>query len=336
MSAEAGNVYRSNRLPFIDNLYTIGILLVLFGHSHSSDWGTFSGTVLESAINFIYLFHMPLFFFIAGNLFMNSKSMEKLGYGIWIRDKAIKLLTPYLVLSLLAAVPKYYFETGTISGLVSSVVKGILAPRLGVWGHFWFIPVLLFVYVFFGLLKKLIPNVKWLITEALMISLILYFMPIQTMWLGWSDVKAVCIFFAVGMLIHEIEGVDDYKKTYCILGMVVGIVVSLIIAPRCNGNPAFSLVAALLMISVCCLVSRLIRENRFCTYISKHNFTIYIYSWLFQAIVMYLCDRFHFQWYVESPIMFLSGLLMPLAMITIYEHLRKIQNPVFNLILGVK
>lgn len=134
MSAEAGNVYRSNRLPFIDNLYTIGILLVLFGHSHSSDWGTFSGTVLESAINFIYLFHMPLFFFIAGYLFMNSKSMEKLGYGIWIRDKAIKLLTPYLVLSLLAAVPKYYFETGTISGLVSSVVKGILAPRLGVWG----------------------------------------------------------------------------------------------------------------------------------------------------------------------------------------------------------
>ena len=336
MSAEAGNVYRSNRLPFIDNLYTIGILLVLFGHSHSSDWGTFSGTVLESAINFIYLFHMPLFFFIAGYLFMNSKSMEKIGYGIWIRDKAIKLLTPYLVLSLVAAVPKYYFETGTMSGLVSSVVTGILEPRIGVWGHFWFIPVLLVVYVFFGLLKKLIPNVKWLITEALMISLILYFMPIQTMWLGLSDVKAVCIFFAVGMIIHEIEDKVEYKKEYCLLGIAVGVIVTLIIAPKCNGNSVLSLIAALLMITACWLASRLIRENRFCSYISRHNFTIYIYSWLFQAVVMYLCDRLHFQWYVESPIMFFLGLFAPLAMITVYERLRKIQNLVFDLILGVK
>lgn len=30
----------SKRYPKIDILYTIGILQVLFGHSHSSDWST--------------------------------------------------------------------------------------------------------------------------------------------------------------------------------------------------------------------------------------------------------------------------------------------------------
>lgn len=48
----------SKRYPKIDILYTIGILLVLFGHSHSSDWSTFEGTILQSAIEFVYTFHM--------------------------------------------------------------------------------------------------------------------------------------------------------------------------------------------------------------------------------------------------------------------------------------
>lgn len=96
----------SKRYPKIDILYTIGILLVLFGHSHSSDWSTFEGTILQSAIEFVYTFHMPLFFFIAGYLFINSKSIERVGYGKWIKEKSMKLLTPYLVLSIAALVPK--------------------------------------------------------------------------------------------------------------------------------------------------------------------------------------------------------------------------------------
>lgn len=68
------------RCSYIDNLYTIGTVLVLVGHSHSSDWSTFSGTIFEKIVIFIYTFHMPLFFFIAGFLFVNSHSWEKVGY----------------------------------------------------------------------------------------------------------------------------------------------------------------------------------------------------------------------------------------------------------------
>ena len=50
------------RYPWIDVLYSIGIILVIFGHSHPSDWSVFSGTFFEKLIIFIYTFHMPLFF----------------------------------------------------------------------------------------------------------------------------------------------------------------------------------------------------------------------------------------------------------------------------------
>lgn len=63
---------KARRWNEVDFLYTIGIVLVLIGHSHSSDWSQFENTVLLNVIRFIYTFHMPLFFFIAGFLFQNS------------------------------------------------------------------------------------------------------------------------------------------------------------------------------------------------------------------------------------------------------------------------
>lgn len=35
------------RYPWIDVLYTIGIVLVILGHSHPSDWTVFNGTIFE-------------------------------------------------------------------------------------------------------------------------------------------------------------------------------------------------------------------------------------------------------------------------------------------------
>ena len=138
------------RYPWIDVLYTIGITLVIFGHSHPSDWSVFSGTIFEKLIIFIYTFHMPLFFFIAGFLFMNSNAIGKNGYGKWIKEKCIRLLTPYVVLSVIALIPKYYLEHHAFI-TIKAFVEAICIPRIGVWGHFWFIPVLLLCYAIFGM-----------------------------------------------------------------------------------------------------------------------------------------------------------------------------------------
>lgn len=134
------------RLREIDMLYALGTLLVILGHSHPNDWSTFPGKWIE----FIYTFHMPLFFLIAGYLFAYSDSMSRLGYFKWLKEKALRLLTPYVVLTLVTFVPKYALENGGISGLsISYLLTSFIEPRNGVWGHFWFLPVLFVYYAAF-------------------------------------------------------------------------------------------------------------------------------------------------------------------------------------------
>lgn len=141
----------SVRMHEIDILYALGTVLAILGHSHPNDWTIFPG----NWVAFIYLFHMPLFFLIAGLLLAASKSMEELSYGQWIWKKALRLLVPYFVLSLLPLIPKYVLEHRGLAGLTPKYVFTVLfMPRQNVWGHFWFLPVLFLLYGIFGLLKK--------------------------------------------------------------------------------------------------------------------------------------------------------------------------------------
>lgn len=184
----------SKRFCFVDNLYTIGTVLVLIGHSHSSEWSTFSGTILEKIIGFIYTFHMPLFFFVGGFLLMNSCAIEKYGFVNWLKSKGKKLLTPYLVISAVAAVPKYYLENKSMVGIGKYLIMVVFQPRLTVWGHFWFIPVLFLIYTMFGYLKY-----RGMMTEKGILLLtactfVLYLLPINVLWLGLSDFKTGALF----------------------------------------------------------------------------------------------------------------------------------------------
>lgn len=325
----------SKRYPKIDILYTIGILLVLFGHSHSSDWSTFEGTILQSAIEFVYTFHMPLFFFIAGYLFINSKSIERVGYGKWIKEKSMKLLTPYLVLSIAALVPKYYVEYHTFVK-IDYVIEAIFNPRAGVWGHFWFIPVLLLCYALFGIWRGFVTekNKYVMIFIVTVLSIIGYFLPVSIQWLGIKDLLNSCVFFCVGMIVKTL----DFKKRRVpyVIKCGIGIVVSIIIFQNVPKNKSTLLLIALIMIYSCWQLAGKIGKSKFALWIGMHNFTIYIYSWPFQAIMMAVCDKIQMKWYVTSFLMFVIGLFGPICLVYTYEKFDRIHNKVFDLILGMK
>jgi fucose 4-O-acetylase-like acetyltransferase len=153
---------------------------------------------------------MPLFFFIAGFLFSNSQKIERIGFLKWGKEKTIKLLTPYVVLSVIAAVPKYYLEHRTFTGMGYYLIKAVLVPRLGVWGHFWFIPVLLFTYLIFGMLKQRIDITPIAMTITLVLSLLIYFLPFNTDWFGISDLKKGFVFFIIGMVVQKLEKRGGY------------------------------------------------------------------------------------------------------------------------------
>lgn len=77
------------RIDYIDIAKGIGILLVLWGHLYVCDY-------VHSAI---YLFHMPLFFFISGMFYWNPT-----GVKVFVQKTLKKYVYPY-VFFLLAFIP---------------------------------------------------------------------------------------------------------------------------------------------------------------------------------------------------------------------------------------
>lgn len=90
----------SNRLNWVDLSKGIGILLVVWGHVNiglfSADIYTDEG-FYNAAHKFVYLWHMPLFFFLSG--FFLVKSLERGGVIKFVRTRLVSLLYPAVIWS---------------------------------------------------------------------------------------------------------------------------------------------------------------------------------------------------------------------------------------------
>ncbi len=106
--------YPADRTP--DNNFLSGILLVqivatylvILGHSYPfvtgfPEW-------LDQTRTFLYLFHMPLFVWVSGYLLVYTRQAEKYTAGIYMVRRTAKLLVPYLILSIVALLPKHVVQ----------------------------------------------------------------------------------------------------------------------------------------------------------------------------------------------------------------------------------
>ncbi|MCH3975183.1 MAG: acyltransferase family protein [Bifidobacterium tibiigranuli] len=73
----------------------LGIVLVSFGHLRNGDGQSVWLPVLDGPIDAVYLFHMPLFFFLGGLVFSARRPFPQ-----FLARKARTLLVPYYVFSL--------------------------------------------------------------------------------------------------------------------------------------------------------------------------------------------------------------------------------------------
>ena len=336
---------QARRWPQIDFLYALGILLVLIGHSHSSDWSVFKGTVLQETIGFLYIFHMPLFFFIAGFLFQNSASFERHGYGKWIGEKALRLLVPYLFWTVLTLVPKFYLEHRGLSGLTPMyMVRTVFVPRENIWGHFWFIPVMFLHYAMFGALRSVTKQWRKSIAALLIaaVTLALYFAPVTTGVFGLADLRNASPFYALGMLFRAAYPEEKVKAAKPGSIAVYGLIAALFIAAgvclwRAGTSAALtSLTIALLMLTACWFVAEMVPANRVTNWISAHNFTIYIFSWFFQAAMMMICEKLHFSWVITFGCMFCAGLIGAALVASVLDAIPLRKSRLFRLVFGMR
>lgn len=120
------------RTGWIDALKGIGILLVVLGHT------LVGGPVRQ----FVYLFHMPLFFFISGYLHTPQKDFRKFAY-----KKSVHLLFPYLSILLLfypVSLVAEILHRAPVATLESHFVDVLWGGYrlLGAYRVLWFLPCL--------------------------------------------------------------------------------------------------------------------------------------------------------------------------------------------------
>ncbi len=338
--------HTTKRTTEIDILYSIGAFLAVLGHSHPGNWGLFDNTIFYHIIVFIYSFHMPLFFAIAGYLLINSKSIRNKTYGNFIKEKAQKLLTPYIVLSVIFMIPKGFLEFGDFSFLsFRFFAQTLFAPRYNTWGHFWFLPVLFICYLLFSLLAKLVIKLEnkkaWFVLAIVfLLCFLMYFFPIPVQWLAIKDVCTYAIYMMIGFGYGFLKNAFSFnmktpaKAIVCIFSLIVSVVIYLF-AYKIEWMH-FCLSCFMLLFLV--LMAKILKDygKRFFLFISKNVFTIYIYSWIFQSFTEQILLKLDFSWQVVSVMMFAVGILLPLFVAFLYKKMSFLNCKFLDLCLGVR
>ncbi|HDP7651372.1 TPA: acyltransferase family protein [Escherichia coli] len=150
----------SNRILWIDTLKFLGILFIVIGHL---------GPVSGKLYNFVFLFHVPLFFFVSGLFHRRSTSF------ISFLDKKTKsLIIPYYILSLVSCVVYFLRFPQTQKDYldaISAIMFGVRNTTFYAEG-LWFFPCLFIMSVFFEIL--LISTKRNLIITSLTVLIMYY------------------------------------------------------------------------------------------------------------------------------------------------------------------
>lgn len=194
-------------IPYISILQIIGPILVILGHSINGLpcdgwWYVFSK-------EWVYIFHMPLFFMISGYLLAHNGWLRDRSYGKFIGQKALRLLLPYVVWNLVFLVPKILAAsviTDAAPTDLVGVLKAFVYPRQNVLGHTWFLMGLFEVFLIAPVLKKLLTGKTWIKVVTVIAAAVLYVLPLGWELFAISDLHKDLLFFVVGCLLGQIPG----------------------------------------------------------------------------------------------------------------------------------
>lgn len=198
MTAEK-QIQTQKRLVNFDIAKAICIILVVIGHyipDNSPDWYVVNR-------KFIYSFHMPLFMFASGYIYIAFKKEES--YSHFIMKKVKRLMIPYLVTSVLIVTIKLLTERNAyVENPVTllSYVKVLYSPEAGYF--LWFIWALWWMFVFVPCLKT-----KKMRLIGFLLALILHYIPITfTHVFCLEQMRQMLVFFMLGVVAY------DYKNYY--------------------------------------------------------------------------------------------------------------------------
>ena len=181
-------------------------------------------------------------------------------------------------------------------------------------------------------------------SATLVVALVLYFLPINVVFLGFSDLCKYSIWFVLGMIScrcfynKKSEVIKNIlkKKFVTIPYCCVAVAFTFFITRFVHSYRILELLVGIIMILACVVFATLMKNLKCVEWVSSHNFTFYIFSWLFQAVVMVACNHFQFDWMVTFWIMFATGVIGPLCIIIIFDHIQLRNKKWLRVLIGAR
>lgn len=218
------------RIVEIDILKGIGILLVILGHCVPDYPQNLRADESSSFIEqFVYGFHMPLFFVCSGFLMQMTDSHARGMFNIraFVKNKTLRLLLPYFMFSIVSLVLRLAFSAFTRSSVdLDNTMYQILFEGK----FFWFLYVLFIVSIIINVIKA-IKNDMFI---AMFLSVALYILGLllNTQFLCLDRLGYHAIFAVLGCFLYEHkDSVNHLFKKWYIGGFALIVYVCLFFLP---------------------------------------------------------------------------------------------------------
>ena len=198
------NVGKEAKIYWISILQGWSMLLVVIGHVTLTNIFENPATPISAEVErIIYGFHMPLFMFISGGLFYYTKIRKGKKYGVTIRDKAKRLLAPFIFFTLATFVLKYIFNPlmkRPVELSFKQIINSILYPASNPLGEMWFIITLFIIFLFYPVFKWSLQWNKCIVSVWITTLLLNLFFPKDIEILCFSQVAYYLVYFYSGLL----------------------------------------------------------------------------------------------------------------------------------------
>lgn len=232
------------RDKWADNTKFIGIMLMLLGHNALAN---------NALFDFIYSFHMPLFFFISGYY----ASVKNEGFKVYFLKNAKSLLLPYVIFYILTlpfglfviyAHPYNHPYNGWLEFLLKPLIGMITVKTTSFAFHTngpsWFFVALFLVKMIYFVFRKISEGMKFLLGSCLicigMLFLLKHYIPVvyarlDAAFLAYPIfiIGYICRRYGIVAMLNELS---IYKKKL----LVISSLLVCFVGSRLNGHVEFS------------------------------------------------------------------------------------------------
>lgn len=327
------NIEKRAKIYWISILQGWSMLLVVMGHITLTNIFENPTTPVSSEIErIIYGFHMPLFMFISGGLFYYTKIRKGKKYGGTIRDKAKRLLTPFVFFTLATFALKYIFNPlmkRPVELSFKQIIYCVLYPASNPLGEMWFVITLFIIFLFYPVFKWSLQRNKCMVSVWVTGLLLNLFFPKDMELFCLSQVAYYLIYFYSGLLFFKFE-VYKYVDTkyFFVASLLLFVFSNILVFPAIFltfTGIAFSVALCLLLSHYWIFLFSSFRD---------YTFQIFLMGLFFQMGIRFLYAKLDNE-LLYWPLYVLSVLLALYMPVLISKFILKIRSPFIHQCFGL-